>query len=45
LTLGDIDVKRLKDDKPLYISNIVANNWRRDCKRKYCLLTMSPKGA
>ena len=44
LTLGDINVKNLKDGKPLYISSIVANNWRKDKERKYCLLTMNPEG-
>ncbi len=44
LTLGDIKVENLKDGKPLYISNVVANHWRKEYKRNYCLLTMSPKG-
>ena len=44
LTLGDINVKNLKDGKPLYISSMVANNWRKEKERKYCLLTMSPEG-
>ena len=44
LTLGDINVKNLKDGKPLYISSIVANNWRKHKEQKYCLLTMSPEG-
>ena len=44
LTLGDIKVQHLKDGKPLYISNIVANDWRKEYKRRYCLLNMSPEG-
>ena len=39
LTLAD-----LKDIKPLYISNVVVNAWRREFNQKYCMVTMSPEG-
>ncbi len=39
LTLADLD-----DIKPQYISSVVVNGWRREYKRKYCLVTMSPQG-
>ena len=43
-TLGDLE--QLTNGKPLYISNVVANNWCEsyETRRKYCLLTMSSKG-
>ena len=40
LTLADLsDV-----EKPIYLSNMVVNGWRRKYNQKYCLLTMSPQG-
>ena len=39
LTLQD-----LENIKPLYISNVVVNAWRREMKQKYCAVTMSPQG-
>ena len=39
LTLAD-----LESIKPLYISNVVVNAWRREFRQKYCMVSMSPKG-
>ena len=39
LTLAD-----LENIKPLYISNVVVNAWRREFRQKYCMVSMSPKG-